>query len=73
MNLFTQIRDVLSTQKRASLTALAKACQTTSEEVEACLCFYEHKGCVRRRNLRLPCGTACQQCDLSALVVYEWV
>lgn len=73
MSLLQTIRATLSAQKRLSLQALAKACGTTTEDVEACVCFYVHKGLVRKKNLRLPCGTSCQQCDLSALVVYEWV
>lgn len=73
MNLLTQLRVVLSAQKRLSLNALAKACNTTADEVESALCFYVHKGCVRKKNLRLACGKTCQQCDLSALVIYEWV
>lgn len=73
MNVLTQLRTVLSTQKRLSLNALAKACDTTVDEIESAVCFYVHKGCVRKKNLRLSCGTTCQQCDLSALVIYEWV
>ena len=73
MSLLQNIREILSTKKRVSLNALAKACGTTTDDVEAQLCFYLHKGLVRKKNLRLPCGTTCQQCDLSALVIYEWV
>ncbi|MCD6046098.1 MAG: FeoC like transcriptional regulator [Gammaproteobacteria bacterium] len=73
MSLLQHIRDTLSAKKRLSLTALASACSCTTEDVEAQLCFYLHKGLVRKKNLRLPCGTTCQQCDLSALVIYEWV
>ena len=72
MNLLQHIRDILSAKKRLSLTALAKACGTSTDDVEAQLCFYLHKGLVKKKNLRLPCGTSCQQCDLSALVIYEW-
>lgn len=72
MNLLQSIRGALCAQKRLSLTALAKACSATTDDVEAQLCFYLHKGLVRKKNLRLPCGSSCQQCDLSALVIYEW-
>lgn len=73
MSLLQTIREILSAKKRLSLNALAKACSSTTDDIEAQLCFYLHKGLVKKKNLRLPCGTSCQQCDLSALVIYEWV
>ena len=73
MSLLQHLRTILSSQKRASLQTLAKACHTSTEEVEAQICFYLHKGLVQKKNLRMPCGSTCQQCDLSSLVIYEWV
>ncbi len=73
MNLLQQIRDKLSQQKRLSLTALARACNTSVDDMDAHLQFYVHKGWVCKKELGKGCQTTCGQCDLSALVVYEWV
>ncbi len=73
MSLLQHIRELLSAKQCLSLNALAKACNTSTEEVETQVCFYLHQGKVRKKNLRLPCKSTCLQCDLSALVLYEWV
>jgi hypothetical protein len=73
MSLLQKIRDKLSQQKRLSLTALARACDASQEDIIAHLQFYLHKGWVCKKELGKACHTTCAQCDLSALVVYEWV
>ncbi len=73
MNILHQMKDLLSTQKRLSLNALAQACQAPIDEIEAQILFFQHKGWVREKVLAATgCQSTCQNCSSSSFVVYEW-
>ena len=70
--LLTELRDYLSTRKRASIADLALRFQTDAPALEGMLAAWIAKGKVRRLKDSLPCGT-CGKCESATTDIYEWV
>jgi hypothetical protein len=70
--LLTEMRDYLSTRKRASVADLAQHFGMDPPAVEGLLAAWVAKGRIRRLKDHLPCGT-CGKCESSVTDVYEWV
>ncbi len=70
--MLTTLTEYLAQHRRASLTELARAVNSTPEAVEGMLALLERKGRVRR----LPAGSSCERpccsCDPAAQTLYEW-
>ena len=69
--LLTELRDYLSTRKRASIADLALRFQTDAPALEGMLAAWIAKGKVRRLKDSLPCGT-CGKCESATTDIYEW-
>lgn len=67
-----QLRDYLSTRRRASVDDLARHFGMDARAVEGLLETWRAKGRVRRLRDHLPCGT-CGKCESAVTDIYEWV
>ncbi len=70
--LLTDIRDYLSSRKRASIADIAGHFEMEVTAMEGLLASWLAKGRVRRLKDHLPCGT-CGKCESSVTDIYEWV
>ncbi len=70
--LLTELRDYLSTRKRASIADLAQRFEAEPAALEGMLAAWIAKGKVRRLKDSLPCGT-CGKCESATTDIYEWI
>jgi hypothetical protein len=70
--ILTELRDYLSTRKRASVTEMADRFGMEPLALEGLLATWVAKGRVRRLKDQLPCGT-CGKCESAVSDIYEWV
>jgi hypothetical protein len=70
--LLIELRDYLSTRKRASIADLAGRFEVEASALEGMLAAWAAKGRIRRLRDRLPCGT-CGKCESATTDIYEWV
>jgi putative ferrous iron transport protein C len=70
--LLTDLRDYLSTRKRASISDMAARFGMDVPAMEGLLATWVAKGRVRLLKNHLPCGT-CGKCESATADIYEWV
>jgi putative ferrous iron transport protein C len=70
--LLTDIRDYLSSRKRASISDISSHFEMDVPAMEGVLAAWLAKGRVRRLKDHLPCGT-CGKCESAVTDIYEWV
>lgn len=66
------LRDYLTSRKRASIADLAGHFSIEIPAMEGLLATWMAKGRIRRLKDHLPCGT-CGKCEPSITDIYEWV
>jgi DNA-binding Lrp family transcriptional regulator len=70
--ILSRISTYLRERRRASVSDLAHAFDSTPEALGPMLETLERKGRVRRIGAASGCGTSCCKCDAETLAVYEW-
>ncbi len=71
--ILTEVKTYLATAKRASLSDLAQRFNTDALALRAMLNHLIRKGLIRKTTKTPACGSACHQCELFSIEIYEWV